>query len=192
MEGRPVVKKKNYKYGININKEYKLYNEIGYKKAKFERYSHWKKHILNKYKGYMDKEYLEDIKRYLNQKMNKKKMRDEIYNTIMIPCIIAIFSVLFVVPSIVISLNQYSDSVISDIMDTYKTTLEKLPTLFARQNVYLITSSASFVMLIFAVFIIFIFSAFLSVASMSSKKWVNFYKDYIEILDEKKSTILKN
>ncbi len=187
-----MVKNNGYKYGIDIKKEYRIYKSIDHKKGDFKRYSHWKKHILDKYQGYQDAEYIEDIKRYLKQKMVRTKASDEVYNAIMIPFLVFVFSILVVIPSIVISINQYSDSVLSDIMDTYKTTIEKMPTLFMRKELYEITNSGSLSILESIIFVVLIFAVLLFIESYRSKGWVNFYMDYIEILDEKKNTILKN
>lgn len=187
-----MVKNNGYKYGIDIKKEYRIYKSIDHKKGDFKRYSHWKKHILDKYQGYQDAEYIEDIKRYLNQKMFKTKIIDDVYNTIMVPFLMLFFSILVVMPSIIISISQYSDSVLSDIMDTYKTTKEKIPTLFLRKKLYEITNSGSLSILLSIILIASLFAGLLLILSYSSKRWVNFYMDYIEILDEKKNTILKN
>lgn len=143
-----------HKYGIDIKKEYRIYKSIGRKKGDFERYSHWKKYILDKYKGYQDQDYLEDIIRYLNQKMTKVKMSDEVYNVVMIPFFMFIFSILVVIPSVINTTNLISTIIYESI-----------------------------------VFIALLFAVFLFIESYRSKRWANFFLDYIEILTKTKDAL---
>lgn len=182
-------RKRTIYYGIDIKAEYNLFRYIGRNGSNFERYSSWKKYILEKYVGYEDKEYLGDMIRYLSQKRESHKAIRGVISTTIIPLLTLLISIGFIVPSMIFSNAQYNDGILNDLKDFLPSNILVYDSFKDRIALLKMTTDYNFYILIGTVILILIVGILYMRQYFQDAQSILFYDNYIEIIEEIKNEI---
>jgi hypothetical protein len=184
-----------YNYGFNKKAELKDYRKIGSIKG-FSNYCDWEDSVLEKYQSITEPRFILNLKATLNRECRQCEHYKESMLSLLIPLLAVIFSLALTLPTSFISLKQYQDGLESD---TNNTRIENLirakvetDTLIENQVKLLqnrfdqLRESADYVFSIIFLFygIILVYGVYSSLKLKDCLVKIDFYQDYIILLDK--------
>lgn len=177
-------------YNFNFKEEYKIYNEVGKCNSNFHSYTEWHNYVYNKYNIYKHfPTVLINFKHFLIQECNNISYRKDIYVSNLIPFVSIIATIFATLTfSFLDMIHDYNSFVESTLTTEYIEIIKSTITSdIIIKNMYstLITDIKFSVIIVFLI-TIFCYILFNSLEyrffPLSQK--INFYNDYISIIDE--------
>jgi len=195
-------------YQFDERKEYETYKKIG-KKGGCPNYCNWEERIIKRYIPNTDRKFFTNMKAYLNKKNHSYIIDKELLISLIVPLLSSFITLTLVLPAILISLNQYNDSIQSDLNNIYLNDLrivhidplkdinsnefktewvklleEQVSCIKSRQEDNINTINTSFDVIIIIYFFLIFCGVILWFFIKRRSKKILFYGDYIEIIEK--------
>lgn len=182
-------------YGFKEREEVKRYRKVGSKKA-IRNYCNWERAILENYKSIEELSYFINLKAYLNRRCCFFERISEMIKSLWIPLLTLIVAFALVLPSVLIGAGQWQDSLQSETNNTYiegmirdGATREEIiheQVELYQQRVNATKKNVSFAInSLFIIYILILAPSIVLIFLLSSGlNKVNFYKDYISVIDK--------
>lgn len=179
---------KEHAYGFNINEELIIYSKIGEKESPYQNYCEWHNYVCKKYGGSKYAEStLKNFVHYLKREKNINMSRKEMWSGCTMPLLTVFITIVYtLVFSIVNLMNTYNNSVNTvENNDFFKYTGYSKEMVYRalEQNMY----SGMWFYVCGAVLMVLAVLMFLSFASdkvRNNNLKIEFYSDYIMIIQE--------